>query len=310
MTDLGGSRPVLILGTGQVGSELVAAKWPSGLVPVVRDRKRIDLSNQGSVSAGVADQPWAFVINAAAYTAVDKAETDPEAAFAVNRDGPRWLAEACARAHIPLLHLSTDYVFDGQKQEPYRETDPVAPLGIYGASKEAGEAALRAVWERHIILRTAWVFSAHGHNFVKTMLRLGRERDELRVVADQYGCPTAASDIATSIIDIVRQLTDDKPRGGGQREGWGTYHFVGAGPTTWYGLADAVMAGLAKQEGRRPVVLPITTAQYPTPARRPVNSVLDCTQIEAVFGIRPRSWREGLDEVLQTLGTSGKRESR
>lgn len=238
-----------------------------------------------------------LVFNATAYTAVDKAESDAEAAFAINRDGPGHVAAACAAAGAALVHVSTDYVFDGEKGAPYTEEDPVAPLGVYGQSKEAGEQAVRAHLDRALIVRTAWVFSAHGHNFVKTMLRLAAERDELRVVADQHGCPTPAADLADALVHAAWRCLEDKTE-----SLWGTYHFCGAGPTTWQGLAEAVVARQAPVTGRRPPVRAITSAEFPTPVKRPANSVLDTGRFTAAFDRPPRPWQEGLSDVLAELG--------
>jgi dTDP-4-dehydrorhamnose reductase len=235
-----------------------------------------------------------MVINAAAYTAVDRAESEPDAAWAANCTGPARLAAACREAAIPLIHISTDYVFDGSKAGTYREDDPVNPLGVYGRSKEAGDRAIREALAEHVILRTAWVYSAHGHNFVKTMLRLAGERPVLRVVADQTGSPTSAADIAAAIAGVVRRLA----AGGAQ---WGTYHFVGAGAVTWHGFAEAIFGLAAPWRGPPPRVEAITTADYPTPARRPANSVLDCRYIGEAFGITPRPWREALADVIREL---------
>jgi dTDP-4-dehydrorhamnose reductase len=235
-----------------------------------------------------------FIINAAAYTAVDRAESEPDAAWAGNCTGPANLATACDDARVPLVHLSTDYVFDGSKIGAYREDDPVNPLGVYGKSKEAGDRAVRGALSQHVIVRTAWVYSAHGSNFVKTMLRLAAERPVLRVVADQTGSPTSAADIAAAIRTIVQQLAAGNT-------GWGTYHFAGGGAVTWHGFAEAIFDLAAQWRGPPPLVEAITTADYPTPARRPANSVLDCSRIGATFGIVPRPWRAALAEVIREL---------
>jgi dTDP-4-dehydrorhamnose reductase len=233
-------------------------------------------------------------INAAAYTAVDRAEQEPALAFAVNRDGPAHLAAACARSNIPLLHISTDYVYDGAKIDPYVEDDPTTPLGVYGASKLAGDEAVRRLLPRHLILRVSWVFGIHGHNFVKTILRLARERQELRVVADQYGGPTFAGDIADTLLDLAGRIAEIDAR-----DAWGVYHYCGEPVTTWHGFASAIIE-LARARESLPVktVTAITTTDYPTPAARPVNSVLDCAKLAARFGIRPRPWRAGLEALL------------
>ncbi len=290
------SPNVLVLGTGQVGTELMRAAWPAGLRPEQRGRDRLDLGDRAAIAAAIAERPWTFVVNAAAYTAVDKAEADAEPAEAVNRDAPAAMAAACAKAGVPLLHISTDYVFDGTKAGPYTEDDPVAPLGVYGTSKEAGERAIRAVLDRHVILRTAWVFSAHGHNFVKTMLRLAGTHDSLRVVVDQHGGPTAAAAIAAAIVRVAEAVTVE-----GRDDLWGTYHFCGAPATTWHGLAEAVVDGQSPVTGRKPPVRAIATEEYPTPAKRPANSILDCRRFESAFGLPQPDWRQDLADVLAEL---------
>ena len=290
---------LLVLGAGgQVGHELCRLAWPVGYSVAAFGHDGVDITQREAVFAAVARERPDIVINAAAYTAVDRAESEPEIAWASNCTGPANLAAACHDAAIPLIHLSTDYVFDGSRAGAYREDDPVKPLGVYGESKEAGDRAVRAALARHVILRTAWVYSAHGHNFVKTMLRLGQERPVLRVVADQIGSPTSAADIAAAIGTIVQQLNAGNSL-------WGTYHFAGAGAVSWHGFAEAIFA-LASQwnstgRGPPPRVEAITTADYPTPARRPANSVLDCCRIGEAFGIVPRPWREALGEVIGEL---------
>lgn len=288
---------VLVIGCrGQIGRELMAARMPAGVSRLGLGRGDLDLTDRDAVGRLIGRCRPALIVNAAGYTAVDRAESEPRAAFAVNADGPAGLAEAAAAAGSALIHLSTDYVFDGTKADAYTEDDPVGPLGVYGASKAAGEQAVRERLARHVILRTSWVFGAHGTNFIKTMLRLGRARDRLRVVADQRGCPTGAADIAAAIIGIARQLLTEG-RGGV----WGTYHFAGRGATTWHGFAEAIFERAAPLWGRRPEVVPIATADYPTPARRPASSVLDCTRFERTFGLPRRPWTEQLDAVLPSL---------
>ena len=235
-----------------------------------------------------------MAINLAAYTAVDRAESEADAAWAINCAGAAHIAAACAESETPLIHLSTDYVFDGRKTGPYQEGDAVNPLGVYGSSKEAGERAVRAALTQHVILRTAWVFGAYGTNFVKTMLRLAGERPLLRVVADQRGCPTAAADIAAALMVIAERIE----RGAAK---WGTYHFAGVDAVSWHGFAKAIFDLAAPQLSVRPQVEPITTDQYPTPARRPMNSVLDCRKIEEAFGIRTLPWRVGLASVIREI---------
>lgn len=285
---------ILVTGAnGQVGWELMRRADKFGVAAVGTDSKALDITDPDAVAAMVQPGVFDLVVNAAAYTAVDKAESEPEKAYAVNRDGPAFLAQACAKAGIPLIHISTDYVFDGNKQGPYVEDDPINPINVYGASKAAGEQAVRECWERHIILRTSWVYGMHGNNFVKTMLRLARERDELRVVADQWGCPTAARDIAETILSIVERQIGDRQ--------WGTCHYCGEGSTTWQGFAEAVIAVSLRHGGRHIPVRPITTADYPTPAKRPTNSVLDCAKIRTVFDIASRDWKESLQEVVKEI---------
>src|SRR6185369_3702463 len=232
-------------------------------------------------------------------TAVDRAESEPQAAFAINAEAPGIMARAAAARAIPLLHVSTDYVFDGSKPDAYSEEDPVAPLGVYGASKEAGERAVRDAGGCSIILRTAWVVSPWGHNFVKTMLRLGGERDELGVVADQVGCPTSAIDIAETLLILAERLLGDR------REPCGTYHFVNSGQASWYDLASAVFAYAGARGMKIPRVNAIATADYPTPARRPANSRLSTAKLERTFGMKPRPWQEAVEEILVSLIDAG-----
>jgi dTDP-4-dehydrorhamnose reductase len=284
---------ILVFGAaGQVGRELCRLAWPTDWQLAACNRAGCDIADRDQVAATVARERPDIVINAAAYTAVDRAELERDRAWAGNCTGPLNLAYCCKDTGIPLVHISTDYVFDGTKAGPYREDDPVKPLGSYGESKEAGERAVREALPAHVILRTAWIYAAHGHNFVRTMLRLGGERPVLRVVADQIGSPTSAADIAAAIADIVQQFAAGNRR-------WGTYHFAGGGAVTWHGFAEAIFAEAAPWRGPSPKVEAITTADYPTPARRPANSVLDCTKIGAAFGIVPRPWRTQLADVLR-----------
>jgi dTDP-4-dehydrorhamnose reductase len=286
---------LLVLGgDGQVGCELRRLTWPAGYRIAAFDRNDLDIALREQVVATMARERPDIVINAAAYTAVDRAESEPEIAWASNCTGPANLAAACHDAAIPLIHLSTDYVFDGTKAGPYCEDDPVHPLGVYGRSKDAGDRAVRGALARHVILRTAWLYSAHGHNFVKTMLRLAAERPVLRVVADQIGSPTSAADLAAAIGAIVQQVTVGN-------SSWGTYNFAGGGAVSWHGFAEAIFELAAPWRGPPPLVEAIATADYPTPARRPANSVLDCRRIGEAFGIVPRPWREALAEVIAEL---------
>lgn len=282
-------------GTGQVASELAARASVHHV-----GRPGFDFDRPETIEATFAAARPALVINAAAYTAVDKAETDVEAAYRANRDGPAILARLCAQAGIPLIHISTDYVFDGAKPSPYVETDPVAPQGVYGASKLAGEEAVLASGARAIILRTAWVYAPTGRNFVRTMLTLGKTRDRLTVVGDQHGCPTVAGDLADAILAIAGRLRDT----GWQPEYQGVFHAAGSGETTWFGLATATFEEAARHGARIPTVAPIATADWPTPAKRPANSRLDCSRLHAVFGVRLPHWRDGLTRTIDQIYAS------
>jgi dTDP-4-dehydrorhamnose reductase len=287
---------ILLTGAhGQLGWEVF--RRAAGLSVHAVDCDGLDISDRTSVLRAVDALAPKVVINAAAYTAVDKAEGDADAAYAVNRDGPAHLAEACAAQGIPLIHVSTDYVFDGSQSGAYREDDPVAPLGVYGESKLAGEDAVREALSRHVILRTAWVYGIHGHNFVKTMLRVGAERESLRVVDDQWGCPTFAGDLAEAALTIARRMID----GTVPADGFGTFHCTGNGATTWCGFARKIFDIAAPRLPTVPAVEAITTAEYPTPAKRPANSVLDCRRLEQVYGIRLRPWEAALAEMLDAV---------
>ena len=290
-------RSILVTGaSGQVGWELVRRAALQGLQVDGVPHQTLDITDAASVHETVIRSRPAVVINAAAYTAVDKAETEPQAAYAVNREGVENIVLACADVGVPLIHISTDYVFSGDKGAPYCEDDPVSPVNVYGASKAAGEQLVRQHLPRHIILRTSWVYGVHGHNFVKAILKAAHERTELRVVADQKGCPTAAEDIADTLLDLVARIVES--RDGLQ---WGTYHYAGSGVTTWHGLAEVIIEYACADLGREIAVIPITTAEYPTMARRPLNSVLDCHRIESTFGISLKPWRESLKKVVMAL---------
>jgi dTDP-4-dehydrorhamnose reductase len=285
---------VIIVGSGgQLGSELRRATWPAGMDVLALSEAELDITDEQATKRAL--QRADLVINAAAYTAVDKAESDEALAFRVNRDGPSNLAKGCASKDAPLLHVSTDYVFDGSKIGAYLEDDTVAPLGVYGASKAAGETAVRNENQKHVIVRTSWVVSAFGQNFVKTMLRLASERDQLRVVADQLGRPTPAKDLAGVLIHIARRYQEGSPIP------WSTYHFAAAGCTSWHGLATEVVELQSRHTGRRPTVEPIATEDYPTPARRPKNSELDTRKLEAALEFQIAPWQIGLADVVDEL---------
>jgi dTDP-4-dehydrorhamnose reductase len=286
---------ILLTGaSGQIGRSVLELGLQRGFEVIPCSREQLDITDARSVGAFVRETVPGLVINAAAYTAVDKAESEPEKAFAINRDGAMNLARACAVMDVPLLHYSTDYVFDGSKPGSYREDDRVNPLGIYGASKLAGEEMIRKYCPAHIILRVSWVFSEHGTNFVKTMLRLGRERDKLHIVHDQHGCPTPARDIAEASLKIAQSITRDF-------ESWGTYHYSSAPPTTWYEFSRTIFDAAAKAGFSAPQVHAITTADYRAPARRPLNGVLDNTRFRDRFGMPPMQWRLELERVIKDL---------
>jgi dTDP-4-dehydrorhamnose reductase len=286
---------IVVFGAGgQIGREVGRTAWLPGQTILLLDGKAVDITKSAAVGAMLRREAPDLVINLAAFTAVDRSENEPDRAWAVNCAGAAHIAAACRETAIALIHLSTDYVFDGRKTGPYREDDAVGPLGVYGSSKEAGERAVRAALAQHVILRTAWVFGAHGANFVKTMLRFAAERPVLRVVSDQQGCPTPAADIAAALTVIARHIERGEVK-------WGTYHFAGDNPTSWYSFAEAIFDLAAPQIATRPKVEPITTDQYPTPAQRPMNSVLDCSKIHDTFGIFAPSWRESLAEVIREI---------
>jgi dTDP-4-dehydrorhamnose reductase len=277
---------LLVFGrTGQVARELQRIAPDA----VFLGREEADLMDPAACAAAVAASDAEAILNAAAWTAVDKAEAEEPAATVVNGDAPAAMARAAAAKGIPFLHVSTDYVFDGAGDRPFAPDHPTAPLGAYGRSKLKGEVGVRAAGGPHLILRTSWVVSAHGSNFVKTMLRLGAERDSLRVVADQIGGPTPAADIARTLVTVASALRDGAPGG--------THHFSGSPDTSWADFARAIMAeaGLACQ------IEDIPSSAYPTPARRPLNSRLDCAALQDVFGIPRPDWRRGLADILKEL---------
>jgi len=285
---------VIVLGKGgQLGYELMRLPLPSGIDRVGFGRSEVDITDEAAVKALFCHESPDVIINAAAYTDVDKAETDRSTVFAVNEKAPRSIVSACAELGASLIHLSTDFVFDGTKEGPYTEDDAVNPINVYGESNAAGEQAVRETLDRHIILRTSWLFGGHGSNFVKTILRLGENRDNLSIVDDEQGCPTPAIDLARAIMELTAQLSE-KTR-------WGTYHYAGRGATTWYTLAEEIFSLAEGTLGHRPILDPIPATEYPSPARRPANSVLDCTRIATEFGIEPLDWRAGLRSVIQEL---------
>ena len=294
------ARAILVTGgNGQLGLELARADLPAGWQVVALDRAGLDLADPAAiaacVAAGHAGAPWAAVINGAAYTAVDKAEGDVVVAWQVNALAPAAFGAACAQAGIPLVQVSTDYVFAGDAQGAWEVDDPVGPLGVYGASKLGGELAVQTSGAAHAIVRTAWVVSPHGHNFIRTMLRVGAERGHLRVVGDQRGSPTSAADLAQALLTIAIRLAGDASALNG------IFHFSNAGATSWAGFAAEIFRQSTERGGPSATVEPIATADYPTPARRPANSLLSHAAIGRAYGIVPRPWDEALGDILDQL---------
>jgi dTDP-4-dehydrorhamnose reductase len=294
------TKTVAVIGRdGQVARALQMALPGFGFRVVTFARPEFDLATPSALERAISDARPDVVINAAAYTAVDKAEDEPELAHAINAVAPGVISAAAAAVGCPIVHFSTDYVFDGSKAAPYLETDAVAPLGVYGASKLAGEQLVAAANARHIILRTAWVCSPFGQNFVKTMLRFGAERPVLKVVNDQHGAPTFADDIARAAGTMVSQLTSGAPEVAGPR--FGVFNLTSVGVTTWFDFAVAIMAGAEARGRTMAAVEPIPTSGYPTKARRPQYSKLDTQKIKTVYGVDMPPWQESLERCLDTL---------
>lgn len=284
---------ILLTGAnGQVGSELAARCQPGD---IALDRLALDITQPDAIAAALDRHRPRVLINAAAYTAVDLAEQEPDRAYAINGKAVDHLAHACAQRGIPMLHLSTDYVFDGSSTTPYAEDAIASPLGVYGASKWEGEQALRKHHPEHLILRVSWVFGSHGHNFVKTMLRLGAERPTLRVVADQVGGPTCAADIAEALLGLARRMA------AGESLPWGTWHFAGQPFVSWHAFAEAIFRESVAQGilFKAPELTAIATADYPTPARRPAQSSLAMHATTAALELQPPDWRVALKTVIQ-----------
>jgi dTDP-4-dehydrorhamnose reductase len=286
---------ILLFGaSGQLGRELTRASMGRAVPLVGLSHADADIADEAAVRAAVSRHRPSLVVNAAAHTKVDLAEKEAEAARAGNEIGPGVVAAACRAAGVPLIHISTDYVFDGQKTGAYAEDDPIAPINAYGCTKAAGERAIRESAPEHMILRTSWVYGEFGQNFLKTMLNLAATRDELRVVADQRGCPTSTYDLAHAILTIAPRLV-------ARDNVWGTYHFAGSGVTTWHGFASRVVDAQAPLTGKTPRVTAIATKDFPTAAHRPANSELDCGKFARAFGFRGRPWTEETDRVVRAL---------
>ena len=290
--------PILVTGgSGQVAQALGRLAPARDMEAVVMGRPAFDFDNADTVLTAFAGRPWRYVINAAAYTAVDAAEADEAGAARANADGPQMLATLCALAGIPLIHISTDYVFDGAKGRPYLETDNTSPTGAYGRTKREGELRVLRAGGQAIILRTAWVYSDTGKNFVRTMLSAGAKLPKLRVVADQKGSPTAAADLAAGILDIIATI---------DRDGWhdrfgGIFHATGSGETSWHGLAVATFEEARRHDGPSPEVEAIATADWPTPAQRPADSRLDNAKLAETFGVTLPPWRDSLARTVDSL---------
>jgi dTDP-4-dehydrorhamnose reductase len=287
---------ILVAGReGQLARALLEARTRSGVNIVAIGRPELDVTDQASVAAAIAREQPDVLVNAAAFTAVDAAESDPAAALAVNASGAEHAARACAAASIPLIHISTDYVFDGTKPSPYLEGDSTGPLGVYGRSKLEGEIRVARACERHLILRTAWLHSPWGANFVKTMLRLASRERVVRVVDDQRGAPTYVPDLAAIVIALAGRAAT------GPATPWGIYHAVDAGETSWCGFAEEIFRAASEHGLPAAAVVPITTAQYPTSAARPANSRLDCGKLRRSFGLALPDWRVGVFDCVARL---------
>lgn len=290
---------VLITGAnGQLGRELVRLAQQVDFEIHGLSRQQLDITNKNQIQQIFERISPSLVINAAAYTQVDTAENESNLAYAVNKKGPAYLARYCADNHLTLIHISTDYVFDGTKGQPYQESDPMTPLGVYGQSKAQGETAIRSILPNHIIVRTAWLYGVYGNNFVKTIIKLAAEKTALRVVADQFGSPTSAADLAKAILTITRKISAN------EKFDWGTYHYCCKGITTWHGLAEKIIelaAPYTTLQTRQ--VEAITTPEWPTPAKRPPYSVLNCTRLKSQFGIEPEAWQQSLKHTIDRIFT-------
>jgi dTDP-4-dehydrorhamnose reductase len=287
---------ILLIGAnGQLGREICRSRLPSGVRLIAVNRSQLDLTRLDDIAGFVRDAAPDLVINAAAYTAVDKAELEPDLAFAINRDGAAALAQAAAVQKAPIIHISTDYVFDGRNEEAWTEEDRPNPINVYGESKLGGELAVLAANPRHLIIRVSWLYASCGNNFLRTMLRLGRERSHLTIVNDQIGRPTAAADLANALIGMALQTMN------GQGE-WGIYNFSNSGePTSWHGFASAIFCYAARWSPMPPILDPVSTEAFGARAARPRNSRLDLGKIDRVFGLQPRNWQAALAEVIDEL---------
>ncbi|MCC6946677.1 MAG: dTDP-4-dehydrorhamnose reductase [Bradyrhizobiaceae bacterium] len=287
--------PILVFGArGQVGRELVALATARRIPIVGLSRAEANITDESAVRVAIDVHRPLAVVNVAGFSAVSRAEREPEAAAAANSTGPAILAAACSDAAVPFVHLSSAYVFDGTKKAAYVETDKAGPVDVYGRTMADGEAKVREAAKRHVILRSSWIYSVYGRNFLRTTLRLAAERDELRMVADQFGCPTATIDLAEAILVVVRKMSEKASIAG-------TFHFAGIGRTSWHGFAEEIVRRQAFFTGRTPKVTAITSAEYPSAAKRPANCELDSSKFYSTFGFRARPWQERVGEVVAQL---------
>jgi dTDP-4-dehydrorhamnose reductase len=297
---------ILLTGVnGQVGGDLLPLLESMGDV-IAPTRSDLDLSDARSIRRFVSEIKPQWIINPAAYTAVDKAESEPELAYAINAEAPRALGEAAAELGIPVIHFSTDYVFDGEGTTPWVETDATAPLGVYGASKLAGEQALAASGAAHLIFRTSWVYSTRGKNFLLTILRLAQQKEEMRIVNDQHGAPTWSRDLARMVVHVMSAASNTTTAASGNsavRAVEGVYHAAGSGETTWFGFAQEFLrkAATARPEAKFARLVPISSSEYPTPARRPANSRLSCARLQRVLGFTMPPWQESAAAVVSEV---------
>jgi dTDP-4-dehydrorhamnose reductase len=301
------SRILLTGVSGQVGGDLLPLLQPFGTV-IAPTRSDLDLADTLSIGRFVRDAKPDWIINPAAYTAVDKAEGEPDLAYAINAEAPRALGEAAADLGVPVIHFSTDYVFNGAGARPWAEADETGPLGVYGASKLAGERALAASEAAHLIFRTSWVYSNRGKNFLLTILRLARQKEELRIVNDQHGSPTWSRDLARMVVHVMQKIAEEAAATTASiqdrlRAAQGVYHAADSGETTWYGFAREFLrlAAEARHDVKLARLVPIPSAEYPTPARRPANSRLDCRRLQQVFGYTMPSWQGSLADVMEEV---------
>jgi dTDP-4-dehydrorhamnose reductase len=293
-------RVLIIGGNGQVSTSLLHTLQADSCQVMQVGRPTVDLLEPRTIVDAISRFDPTIVVNAAAYTAVDKAEDEPDLAKAVNATGAEAVAKAAATAGAAVVHFSTDYVFDGGKTTPYVETDPIAPLGIYGQTKALGEQLVAAANPRHVILRTAWVFSPFASNFVRTILRLLSDREELQIVSDQYGTPTYAPDLADVVLRVVQRLA-----GSADPDCFGVFHAVNTNSTSWFEFARAINAAAARHGATQRIIRPISTKEYPTKARRPAYSVLATDKLQNVYGIRLRGWQDALDDCVDRLFANG-----